>query len=121
MKKMFITGALLTSTCWGADPCRTGCLREGGSIVKEASANAAAACMLSYGPGSSGSVRNIRKSIPPQVRWTVNIPEISQGEIGSCTAFAVVNALELLEPNRFFSAAELYIRAKTVGGSDRDK
>lgn len=72
-------------------------------------------------PGSlsSGSIRgfDVPRPLPPSSMLESITPARDQGSLGACTAFAVVAALECLVPGVSFSEAELYIRAKTKGGS----
>ena len=59
------------------------------------------------------------KKTPSSIRLLERTLVIGQGELGCCTAFAIIAALEILEPSRGFSEAELYMRVKTKARSSR--
>jgi hypothetical protein len=56
--------------------------------------------------------------IPPRAEIYMDVVTSQRG-LGSCTAFAIVAGLESLVKEVSFSEAELYIRVKTKGRSDR--
>jgi hypothetical protein len=72
---------------------------------------------------SSGSIRrfDVPRPLPPSSMLESITPPRDQGSLGSCTAFAVVAALECLVPGVLFSETELYIRIKTAGKETRLK
>ncbi|MDP3936151.1 MAG: C1 family peptidase [Alphaproteobacteria bacterium] len=96
-----------------------GCLEEVAHPEPRCITPAGTVGILALGSGIARVRTEDFPDLPPRAMIYMS-GVVGQGGLGSCAAFAIVAALESLT-NISFSEAELYMRAKTKGGSNRNE